>query len=216
MISVVLFDLGDVVAAYDPSPRITRYAERSGHASEEVDALLRSSGFSEDCDRGVYTAREMQTEICRRLGCVFSHAELLMLQALAFTVRSSVLALGAEVARRARTGLLTNNSPLLEEAFPERFPEICRTFDPIFFSHQFGDTKPSGVLFEKVAESLETPPSEILLIDDQEGHVQGARSAGWEAVRFESEAELRAELTRRGLLDAKLAGPTGAEPRSRA
>ena len=79
-------------------------------------------------------------------------------QALAFTVRPSMLALAGEVARRARTGLLTNNSPLLEEAFPKRFPGVCQAFDPILFSHQFGDTKPSVALFEKVAARLELPP----------------------------------------------------------
>jgi HAD superfamily hydrolase (TIGR01509 family) len=201
MVSVVLFDLGDVVAAYDPSPRVVRYAERSGRTSEEVVALLRDSGFSEDCDRGVYSAREIKTETCRRLGCLFSHDELLMLQTLAFKVRPTVLALAAAVARRARTGLLTNNSPLLLEAFPRRFPELS-AFDPILFSCQFGATKPAVELFEKVAESLGTPPSEILLIDDQEGHVQGARTAGWEALRFESETMLRTALAERGLVDA--------------
>jgi HAD superfamily hydrolase (TIGR01509 family) len=202
MISVVLFDLGDVVASYDPSPRIARYAKRSGRTSEEVRARLTDSGFSEDCDRGIYSAQQMQTEICRRLGCVFSHDEQLMLQATAFTVRPGMLALATAVANRARTGLLTNNSPLLLEALPHRFPELLRTFDPILFSHQLGDTKPAAALFEKVTELLATPPSDILLIDDQERHVEGARSAGWEAVRFESETELRAELARRGLLDA--------------
>lgn len=201
MVSVVLFDLGDVVAAWDPSPRIARYAERSGHTSEEVRARLRDSGFSEDCDRGAYSAREMHTEICRRLGCVFSHDELLMLEATAFTVRPEVLALATAVTRRTRTGLLTNSSPLLLEAFPHRFPELSRAFDPILFSHQFGHTKPAVALFEKVAKSLETSPSEILLIDDQERHVEGARSAGWEALRFRSEAELRTALTQRSLID---------------
>jgi FMN phosphatase YigB (HAD superfamily) len=200
MISAVLFDLGDVVATYDPGPRLARYAERSGRTTEEVRALLQDSGFSEDCDRGAYTARQMQTETCRRLGCVFSRDELLMLQALAFTVRPSMLALAGEVARRARTGLLTNNSPLLEEAFPERFPGVCQTFDPILFSHQFGGTKPSAALFEKVAARLELPPPEILLIDDQERHVQGARSAGWEALRFGTEPALRTALADRGLI----------------
>ena len=135
-------------------------------------------------------------------GCVFSHDELLMLEATAFTVRPGMLALATTVARRTRTGLLTNNSPLLEESFPHRFPELSRAFDPILFSHQFGHTKPTVALFEKVAESLETSPSEILLIDDQEQHVQGARSAGWEGLRFRSEAELRTELAARGLIDA--------------
>jgi putative hydrolase of the HAD superfamily len=201
MVSLVLFDLGDVVATYDPAPRIARYAERSGRTSEEVLELLHESGFSEDCDRGAYTARQMQSETCRRLGCVFSRDELLMLQALAFTLRPGVLALAGEVARRVRTGLLTNNSPLLEETLPERFPEVCQAFDPILFSHRFGDTKPSVALFEKVAENLELPPSEILLIDDQERHVQGARSAGWEALRFDTEPTLRAALTERDLIE---------------
>ncbi len=108
--------------------------------------------------------------------------------------------LAAKVARRARTGLLTNNSPLLEEAFARHFRELGGTFDPILFSHRFGDIKPSVVLFERVADALETPPDELLLVDDQASHVRGARRAGWDAVQFDGLRELRKALDERGLL----------------
>lgn len=200
MLSLVLFDLGDVIASYDPAPRIAEYAQRSGLDPKEVSRRLWKSGFSIACDRGRHPAAEMQTEIGARLGVEFARDELLRLQAAAFRVRPEMLELVDEVGRSARTGILTNNSPLLEEAFPLHFPELCEQFDPILFSHRFEHVKPEPELFERVTAQLGLPAGDILFVDDQETHVAAARRAGWQARSFTSPAALRRELAQLGLV----------------
>ncbi len=197
--ALVLFDLGDVIATFDPGPRLAEYGRRSGLSEAEVRDRLSSNDFWVNTDRGVFTAEQMQQEICALLGCRFSREELLRLQAAAFTVRPEIVQIAEEVSARTRAGILTNNAPLLEEAFPLHFPELVRLFDPILFSYQFGHIKPEREIFESVAAHMALAPAGILLIDDQHRHVSAARSVGWDAIQFESVPQLRLSLAERGL-----------------
>ncbi len=200
MSSIVLFDLGGVVAHWDPAPRLAEYARRSGLSTDEVRRRLALGGFWEDTDRGAYSAAQMHAEICERLGVAFTRDELLRLQALAFRIRPDVLRIAGELAARHRVGILTNNAPLLHDAIPAHFPELERIFAPVLYSFQFGHAKPARALFEAVARVLALDPSEIFFSDDQPRHVSAAREAGWEAIQFESAAQLRRALVERRLL----------------
>jgi HAD superfamily hydrolase (TIGR01509 family) len=207
---IVLFDLGDVIASWDPAPRVSEYARRSGLSMDEVVRRLSAGGFWEDTDRGSYSPTQMHEQICERLGVTFSRAELLELQAMAFIVRPEVVRIAEEISATHRVGILTNNAPLLREAFPLHFPELVRVFSPILYSFQFGYTKPERALFKAVASELALAPADIFFIDDQLRHVSGARSAGWQAVRFESVEQIRRVFEER----IELAGRTvGVRPR---
>ena len=93
--------------------------------------------------------------------------------------------------------MLTNNAPLLREAFPIHFPELVQVFDPILFSFQFDHVKPEREIFQLVQEHLEVPADEIFFIDDQASHVASAVSVGWDAVQYESPEGLRRALAQR-------------------
>lgn len=199
MTRIVLFDLGNVIAAWDPTPRLAEYARRSGLSVLEVRERLATDDFWADTDRGVYSAAQMQERISSLLGCSFSRAELLELQAIAFEVRPEILRLAQEAAASARIGILTNNAPLLREAFPTHFPELTRSFAPILFSFEFGHIKPEIELFEAVTRRLAHAPSEIVFIDDQLSHVTAASSIGWDTIWFQSASQLQLALAERGL-----------------
>lgn len=209
MSAIVLLDLGDVVARWDPAPRLAEYARRAGISVDEVRRRLAQDDFWEDTDRGVYSGDEMHAEICARLDVAFTRDELLALQALAFRLQPEVLRIAEELAARQRVGILTNNAPLLREAVPRHLPELERIFSPILYSFEFGHTKPAPELFASVTRALALAPREIFFADDQPRHVAGARAAGWDALRFESAAQLRDALFERGLIARR---PAHADP----
>jgi putative hydrolase of the HAD superfamily len=198
--SIVLFDLGDVIAVFEPAPRIAEYARRSGLSPVEVHDRLSSNDFWVNTDRGVFSATEMQEQIRALLGYQFSREDLLRLQAAAFTVRPEVVRIAEAVGAVTRVGILTNNAPLLEEAFPIYFPELVRVFDPILFSFQFRHIKPERELFEAVRAHIAVDPQQICFIDDQPRHVAAARAAGWDAFQFDSPSQVRLSLADRGLI----------------
>lgn len=198
--AVVLFDFGDVIADFDPSFRAAELARLTRLTPDEVLARLSTDDFWVETDRGIWSGPEMERRINELLESDFSHDELLRLQAAAFTLRPEMIAIAAAVSARGRTGILTNNAPLLLEAFPVHFPEVARLFDPLLFSFQFGHVKPEPELYEAVRDRLGVPPEEILFVDDNPANVAAARASGWDAVRFETVPLLREALAQRGIL----------------
>lgn len=62
-----------------------------------------------------------------------------------------------------------------------------------------GLRKPSSESYECAVQHLGVPGSNLLLIDDRKPNVEGARSAGLQAIHFQSADQLEAELRKAGL-----------------
>jgi putative hydrolase of the HAD superfamily len=93
-----------------------------------------------------------------------------------------------------KTGILSNSGPGAREA--ERcwgFEEIT---DDIVYSHEVGLMKPDPRIYALSAERLGVLPSEVVFLDDVEGHVAAAREAGWHAVVHRSTPESIREVER--------------------
>lgn len=68
--------------------------------------------------------------------------------------------------------------------------EFIHLFDYNFPSHKTGLLKPDREAFLNVSEQTGIPPEKILFFDDNEPNVQGARSAGLDAVKTDGFNEL--------------------------
>jgi putative hydrolase of the HAD superfamily len=93
-----------------------------------------------------------------------------------------------------KTGILSNSGPGAREA--ERcwgFEEIT---DDIVYSHEVGLMKPDPRIYALSVERLGVLPSEVVFLDDVEGHVAAAREAGWHAVVHRSTPESIREVER--------------------
>ena len=193
-VTTMLFDLGDVVCRFRPQRRLAALAAASGLPAQEIHVRLWESGFSQACDSGHYTATEMYERACVLLAWQPSYTTFQALWVQAFEPDEAVLTLVDRVRRYVRTGLLTNNPPLLLDALPNFLPQVHRRFEPLLFSFEFGAMKPSAALFTAVLARLRQPAQEILLIDDAAANVDGARAAGMQACRFTTVDTLSADL----------------------
>lgn len=66
-------------------------------------------------------------------------------------------------------------------------------------SGEVGLIKPDREIYSLHARTFGLAPAETLFIDDSEKNVQGARAAGWNAVRFTDAEALKGDLARFGL-----------------
>jgi HAD superfamily hydrolase (TIGR01509 family) len=72
-----------------------------------------------------------------------------------------------------------------------------------FVSCRTGVRKPRPEAYLGAARALGVQPASCLFVDDREDNCAGAEAVGMPAIRFESSARLREQLTRRGLLEAE-------------
>jgi putative hydrolase of the HAD superfamily len=199
----VLFDLGGVVCRFLPERRLGLLASASAKPVEEIERLLCESGFSRRCDRGELGADEMYRETCRRLASSMRYAEFRGLWASAFEPDPAVLSLVDRIRPRRSTGLLTDNSALLQEALAHELFEVGRHFDMLLFSCELGRCKPELELFRAALGRAGRPPDEVLFVDDVQANVDAAASFGIAALRFTGAADLERELAAAGLIASR-------------
>lgn len=197
-IQAVLFDFGGVLAeegfreglmsiargnGLDPVEFFTTAAREAyfggyvvGRATEDAfwEALRRSTGISGSDE-------DLRREILQR-----------------FVLRPWVLDLVRSLRERERTvALLSDQTNWLEELDLQY--HFFKEFDYVFNSYRLAASKIDPKIFSYVVEKLGLPPSQILFIDDNEGHVQRARTRGLHAILFVDREDLLAHLTRLGL-----------------
>ncbi|KAI6219151.1 hypothetical protein M3Y99_01673600 [Aphelenchoides fujianensis] len=61
-----------------------------------------------------------------------------------------------------------------------------RLFDGVFESCRMGARKPEREIFAKVTQELKLNPKEIAFVDDLGSNLKGARSFGWQTIKFEN------------------------------
>lgn len=199
MISTIYFDLGGVVFDFRPDKRLQKMATISGISEETLQAELFDSGFSDDCDAGVYSAQAMYLSACNRLSWTPSYQEFQHLWVGAFVPDVSVIALARILSASYKVGLLTNNPPILREVLTEIHADMERIFNPILFSGELRMMKPDVAIFHKAVEMAKCPADEILFIDDSTKHIQGAQQVGMKAIHFATTSSLVEELQRIGI-----------------
>jgi putative hydrolase of the HAD superfamily len=79
-------------------------------------------------------------------------------------------------------------------------PQLLRRFTRVFTSHEIGHRKPQPEAFEHVLREIGVPAPQVLLFDDLQANVDGARAVGLQAVLVRSPADVREALGQRGLL----------------
>lgn len=66
--------------------------------------------------------------------------------------------------------------------------------DEVHCSHELGCRKPEPEVFRRVLDEHGPSASEVVIVDDVDGHVEAAQAAGLRAVVFTGEATLKRQL----------------------
>ena len=101
-------------------------------------------------------------------------------------------------AARIPTGVLSNLGDEMTAGVLARHAWLAG-FDHCVWSHTLRLAKPQLAIYQYAGEMLNTPPENILFIDDRQDNVDGARAAGMQAILYRDQSGFEAELSARGL-----------------
>lgn len=97
-------------------------------------------------------------------------------------------------ARGYRIGILTNMSHDFNVRFHQAFPDFIAVADASVISGEEGMFKPQKRIYDLVSERIGLPAEQLCFIDDVESNCDGARKAGWAALRFEDNDQVEREF----------------------
>jgi glucose-1-phosphatase len=199
---LVLFDMDDVLCAYDWHGRVDALARLSGKTSEALAATIWNSGFEDSADIGKMSAEDYLVGFSERLGISFSRADWVANRRAAMTPWPDMLALAAAISRHATIAILTNNGHLTAEAIDELFPGLRPIFGQrILFSAQLRAQKPDTDVYHRALAHLGFQPHETLFTDDRPENVAGGIAAGLHGHVHAGAAALKARLAELGFAD---------------
>jgi putative hydrolase of the HAD superfamily len=178
-ISLVLFDMHDVLCRYDRAARIDDLARLSGKPGDEIYAAIWGSGFEGEADAGRLDTAAYLSGFGKRLGYKITLDEWLANRRMATTPMPDVLEILQQVNAKAKVAVLTNNHILVREHLNFLFPELhALCGDESYVSAQFGAAKPDPLVYLRCVAAAGARPEETLFIDDSKANVAGAVKAG--------------------------------------
>jgi putative hydrolase of the HAD superfamily len=197
-IDVVLFDLGGVLVELGG---IGAMGELSGIADEE-ELWRRWLGcpWVREFERGGCSPEAFAAGVVEDWGLPLSPAEFLSSFATWIVgPYPGAVELATEVQARVPIGLLSNTNALhwAEHGAALGFVDA---FDHRFLSFELGVLKPDRALFDRIAGLLPSARERVLLLDDNQINVDGARAAGFRAERTVGPQAARAALVEAGVL----------------
>lgn len=201
-ITLVLFDMDDVLCDYDRPARIAHLAAVAGCAPEAVDAAIFASGYEAEGDRGALDSAAYLAGFGPRIGYDLGLEDWIAARRAGTAARPAMLELVRRLA--VRSAVLTNNSALVAEHIDRIAPELPALFPGrLFASAVLGAAKPDAACFHRCLDALGAVPAETLFIDDLAENVDGARAAGLQAHQFTSVPALVDILRHHGVLGLK-------------
>ena len=188
-ISAAVFDFGGVMTTSTMPERVRARTRELG-----IDWRILADGFARYrrlMDGGFITIREMYDLIWADAGLVLPddvRAQILRDDFASFLDENrnlKTLAWMQELkARGLKIGILTNMPPDMAPRFREVFADFIALADAMVISGEERMFKPQPRIYELMRSRLGLPAAELCFFDDAEANCQGARRAGWSAIRF--------------------------------
>jgi FMN phosphatase YigB (HAD superfamily) len=195
VIKAVVLDVGSVLEIIDDSVFPEPFEERHGLEAGAVVAAIQR--LPEHPGLGGVTELETREHWQRELGLSDAQADELMADFWRWYVGEldhELFDWFAGQRPERLTGILSNSHAGAREA--ERCWGFEAITDDIVYSHEVGLRKPDPRVYALTAERLGVRPSEVVFLDDVEGHVLAAREAGFHAVVHTTTPESIRELER--------------------
>ncbi len=184
MISVIVFDLGNVLIPFDYKIMIERFNNLGDGLGNKFAELYKNNyEYHRDFERGKVSREDFMKTMLERLDFMISAEEFCKIFSEIFTVNQDVIDLLPKLKENYELCLLSNTNEIHEE-YGYRHYEFMKHFDKLFLSHEVGYVKPEKEIYAAVENYTGKPPEEHLFIDDILEYVNGAIDCGWNAVQF--------------------------------
>ncbi len=202
MIRLAIFDMDDVLYAYDREARVDHIVSATGLAPDRVREALWGGDFENRAEAGEWPTGAAYLEAFnRRLGFDLPRADWVAARRASMRPDTATIALAEALKASVAVGLLTNNASLLREEIAVIAPEIVPVFAPrLHASVDFGARKPDPAVFLRYLDRYGIAPQEALFVDDGADNVAGAENLGMAGHVFAGAEGLRGWLASLSLL----------------
>ena len=192
----IIFDLGNVILDFDPYILARKLEPLCGRTPRQILDVVWYDGWELRFTGGLIDGAQLTAGLNEALEMNLTEQELRVIWEDIFTENTETSALIRQLKPHYQLILLSNTNSWHWEFGYEKFA-IVREFDKTVLSFKERCVKPEARIYQ-IAMALADGDSKMVFFDDMQANVDGAIAVGLDAVRFESAAQVSAELRRRG------------------
>jgi HAD superfamily hydrolase (TIGR01509 family) len=204
-VQFVYFDLGNVLARFDPGRACRNVQQRWAVDPQHVYEAIWTSGLQDRLEHGQLTAEEFAEAARQALGLDRKAApteELFdRLSDMFDPIEEMVAIVDAVRLAGVPLGILSNTCHAhWQWLAKQRYAAVLGPFDSVILSYEHGVMKPHPSLYRVAGELAGVSPEAILFFDDRAENVAAAVASGWQAHLFTDAAMAREVLRWSGVL----------------
>jgi putative hydrolase of the HAD superfamily len=197
-IDAVIFDLGNVLLAFDESLAVKRLAARTGKTPQQIDEYGCGTPHITELALGKVTKLRFFHTVAKDLAFDGTYDEFALMWSDIFTPIEPMVALAESLKNRLPRLLLSNTNAIHMDYVFEHYP-FLRDFDAHILSHEVGLLKPDPSIYRHAVTKHGLAAGRTVFIDDISANAEAARQAGLQAIHFQNFDQARAELTKLGV-----------------
>ncbi|MEX2187519.1 MAG: HAD family phosphatase [Pirellulales bacterium] len=200
-IRFVYFDFGNVLFNFDHRRAARQMAAVAGVSEDRVWEVVFAGDLEHRYEAGQITSDEFYEQFCRATDTRPDRAKLMFAAGAIFELNTPIVPVVAQLQSAGhRTGVLSNTCEChWQYCVDGRFALLPGAFEQLVLSYEVRSMKPEAKIYDAAIEAAAVRSDEIFFIDDRQDNVDGALSAGIDAVLYESAGQCAAELKRRSL-----------------
>jgi putative hydrolase of the HAD superfamily len=198
-ITLVSFDLGNVLCNVDEMPASKQLAELCDKRWEDVYEIVFGPDQKQKFERGVVTFYEHAVRALAALGIDMPLDEFTQIYDSVLIPSESMFPLVARIAENHRIALVSNTSePHWKSA--AKFLPFSSKLDPVIVSYEVRSMKPEPEFYDSLHTKSNVQREEILFIDDLVVNVEAAQDSGMIGHQFTSQIVLEKALVELGII----------------
>ncbi len=201
-IKAVLFDYGMVLSGPPNAQAWSRLRDHTGLTEQDLQREYWAHRHA--YDRGTYTGEAYFQQVASGAGLPPFAPEtvdaLLEADTDLWTDLNQPMLDWADFLQRkgVRTGILSNLGDSMHAGLLRKFSWLG-SFDHCTWSHTLKLAKPEIAIYRHAAEGLQTPPEQVLFVDDKIENVAAAEQAGMLSIQYLSHPQFIQEMSSRGM-----------------
>ena len=191
-VTTLIFDLGQVIVAFDHMQLCRQASEHSPYPPEEIYARMFHSGLIRRFETGALPPGDFYREACRTLDIHIPLDQFKQVWNTIFTLKEDTAHI-IERLQGFQLLLLSNTNCWHFNYCLENYP-VLNLFDAFILSYEVGVYKPDQTIFELALNRASARPQECIFIDDIEQYTEAARNVGMHAHTFTTAERLEQHL----------------------
>jgi glucose-1-phosphatase len=200
VIKTIIFDLGKVLIPFDFSRGYKGMEELSGLPAAEIRTRIASTDLVHRLECGLIEPAAFVRQLSALLGCEVGYDRFAEIWSSIFLPGTLLPdSLIEALHRKYRMLVLSNTNAIHFEMVREHYP-ILRHFDHYTLSHEVQAMKPDPRIYRAVLAEARCLPGECFYTDDIADYVEAAKGHGIDAVLFQSQRQIEAEMQDRGIV----------------